>query len=51
MDDSHRSIKAERFIRTLQNGWAYGAIYTSSTERANAEPPKRLPSSNSPPEP
>jgi transposase InsO family protein len=28
--------KAERFIRTLQNGWAYGAIYASSTERTNA---------------
>ena len=23
--------KAERFIRTLLNGWAYGAIYRSST--------------------
>ena len=28
--------KAERFIRTLINGWAYGAIYRSSTERTNA---------------
>jgi transposase InsO family protein len=28
--------KAERFIRTLLNGWAYGAIYASSTERTNA---------------
>ena len=28
--------KAERFIRTLTNGWAYGAIYASSTERTNA---------------
>ncbi|HEY2355047.1 MAG TPA: IS481 family transposase [Gaiellaceae bacterium] len=28
--------KAERFIRTLLNGWAYGAIYRSSTERAAA---------------
>jgi transposase InsO family protein len=28
--------KAERFIRTLQNGWAYGAIYRSSTERTAA---------------
>ena len=28
--------KAERFIRTLQNGWAYGAIYASSAERAGA---------------
>ena len=25
--------KAERFIRTLLGGWAYGAIYTNSTER------------------
>jgi len=25
--------KAERFIRTLLNGWAYGAIYGSSRER------------------
>jgi transposase InsO family protein len=28
--------KAERFIRTLQNGWAYGAIYRSSQERTRA---------------
>jgi transposase InsO family protein len=28
--------KAERFIRTLLAGWAYGAIYRSSTERTNA---------------
>jgi transposase InsO family protein len=28
--------KAERFIRTLLNGWAYGAIYRSSHERTNA---------------
>jgi transposase InsO family protein len=28
--------KAERFIRTLQNGWAYGAIYGSSQERTAA---------------
>jgi transposase InsO family protein len=28
--------KAERFIRTLLNGWAYGAIYHSSRERTNA---------------
>jgi transposase InsO family protein len=28
--------KAERFIRTLTNGWAYGAIYRSSTERTTA---------------
>jgi transposase InsO family protein len=28
--------KAERFIRTLQAGWAYGAIYASSTQRTQA---------------
>ncbi len=28
--------KAERFIRTLINGWAYGAIYRTSTERTQA---------------
>ena len=28
--------KAERFIRTLQNGWAYGAIYRTSRERTAA---------------
>jgi|SRR5215218_3019149 len=28
--------KAERFIRTLLAGWAYGAIYCSSAERAAA---------------
>ena len=28
--------KAERFIRTLVNGWAYGAIYRSSAERTAA---------------
>ncbi|HZS24451.1 MAG TPA: IS481 family transposase [Gaiellaceae bacterium] len=28
--------KAERFIRTLINGWAYGAIYASSHERTKA---------------
>jgi transposase InsO family protein len=28
--------KAERFIRTLLSGWAYGAIYRSSTERTTA---------------
>ena len=28
--------KAERFIRTLLNGWAYGAIYRSSQERSAA---------------
>jgi transposase InsO family protein len=28
--------KAERFIRTMLAGWAYGAIYRNSTERAAA---------------
>ncbi len=28
--------KAERFIRTLLGGWAYGAIYGSSAERTAA---------------
>jgi transposase InsO family protein len=28
--------KAERFIRTLLGGWAYGAIYANSTERTAA---------------
>ena len=28
--------KAERFIRTLINGWAYGAIYRSTSERTKA---------------
>ena len=28
--------KAERFIRTMLAGWAYGAIYRSSTERTRA---------------
>jgi transposase InsO family protein len=28
--------KAERFIRTLLGGWAYGAIYRNSDERRNA---------------
>ena len=28
--------KAERFIRTLINGWAYGAVYGSSQERSRA---------------
>jgi transposase InsO family protein len=30
--------KAERFIRTLLAGWAYGAIYSSSAEREAALP-------------
>jgi transposase InsO family protein len=28
--------KAERFVRTLLNGWAYGAVYRSSQERTTA---------------
>ncbi|MGH3033227.1 MAG: integrase core domain-containing protein [Gaiellaceae bacterium] len=28
--------KAERFIRTLLGGWAYGAIYGNSSERRGA---------------
>jgi transposase InsO family protein len=28
--------KAERFIRTMLNGWAYGAIYRTSQERSRA---------------
>src|SRR5438045_9077110 len=28
--------KAERFIRTLLGGWAYGAIYRDSNDRTNA---------------
>jgi transposase InsO family protein len=30
--------KAERFIKTLLAGWAYGAIYRSSAERRAALP-------------
>jgi len=30
------NAKAERFIRTLLGGWAYGAIYRTSTERTAA---------------
>lgn len=30
--------KAERFIRTMLEGWAYGAIYATSTERARSLP-------------
>jgi transposase InsO family protein len=30
--------KAERFIKTLVDGWAYDAVYGSSRERANALP-------------
>jgi transposase InsO family protein len=28
--------KAERFIRTILGGWAYGAIYTTSNDRTRA---------------
>jgi transposase InsO family protein len=28
--------KAERFIRTMRGGWAYGAIYRTSSERTAA---------------
>jgi transposase InsO family protein len=28
--------KAERFIRTLINGWVYGAVYRTSSERTTA---------------
>ena len=28
--------KAERFIRTLIKGWAYGAVYRTSVERTAA---------------
>jgi transposase InsO family protein len=30
------NVKAERFIRTMLGGWAYGAIYRSSAERTAA---------------
>ena len=30
--------KAERFIRTMLGGWAYGAIYGTSAERTRALP-------------
>jgi transposase InsO family protein len=30
--------KAERFIQTLQNEWAYGRLYANSTERTDALP-------------
>lgn len=30
--------KAERFIRTMLDGWAYGAIYASSAERTHSLP-------------
>ncbi len=28
--------KAERFIRTMLGGWAYGALYSNSNERSSA---------------
>jgi transposase InsO family protein len=34
--------KAERFIRTLLGGWAYGAIYRDSHERTAALEPGRV---------
>jgi hypothetical protein len=33
---AHTNGKAERFIRTLLAGWAYGAIYATSAERTAA---------------
>jgi len=37
--DAHRSIgKAERFIKTLTEGWAYGRIFRDSRERQVALP-------------
>ena len=33
--------KAERFIRTMLAGWAYGAIYASSRERTGVPPFRR----------
>jgi transposase InsO family protein len=33
--------KAERFIRTMLGGWAYGALYRNSSQRADA-PDRRL---------
>ena len=30
--------KAERFIRTMLGGWAYGAVYQTSTQRSRALP-------------
>jgi len=35
---SRTNGKAERFIRTMLGGWAYGAIYRSSQQRAAALP-------------
>ncbi len=34
--------KAERFIRTLTEGWAHGAIYRNSNERTRMSAPPRL---------
>ena len=36
--------KAERFIRTLLSGWAYGAVYGSSRERTEVAPFQLTPS-------
>ena len=35
-DETGTNGKAERFIRTMLTGWAYGAIYGSSQERTAA---------------
>ncbi len=35
--------KAERFIRTMLNGWAYGAIYGSSHDRTEVDPVRLTP--------
>ena len=46
--------KAERFIQTLQNEWAYGRTYTNSTERTNSSPlarPLQLPQTTRLPQP
>lgn len=36
--DRRPTARIERFIQTLTNRWAYGAIYGSSAERAGALP-------------
>jgi transposase InsO family protein len=38
--------KAERFIQTLTNRWAYGAIYGSSTERTRRCPAGSTPTTS-----
>ena len=35
--------KAERFVRTPQDGWAYGAIYTTSMASSRRRPPAHQP--------